>query len=536
MIKCDLGTTVTLLVFFLIGLFAGSHLRSDGMEAVLLTPSAANASIPAPAAPALAAAFAPQEARAPQPVLPARPSPRASVPASEPPKRASQSASPVPAVAAAAAGGGARAGREAVPASNRFAGLERFLEKLPLPIRLLPAEPIGPPTTTAHVMSNVSLQPVLPEVFVPCCAKTGTTFLWGCTSTVFQPALVCGSNRAADWTVDRCGAKRYSLKGIRILDSGCRVERKEFFFWGGGKGEDNLHYPSKGLRWLTGMPTPLHFWERNARACTSRADVERLCYENLPADIPFDKIRRPRNQVEVVPEDGRIHPACKKLRIRKRRPAEPGAGRPLAALAAPTERIQLDVECALPWVDRRRYAGAVNMDFTPNHMADARTPLRLWANSPAPRRLKFVVTLRDPLKRAYSEWSMFVRWNWERIKDFGQKLHMELDALKLCNATVFNDPSLILTLSHDQFTRYHTRCFSGQAMEYVRNSMYIIGFRSMMRVFEPSQFLVIWSEVRPMHHRARSLLVFARRSALPLRGWSYCAGVRHPWQGWRPDL
>jgi hypothetical protein len=208
-----------------------------------------------------------------------------------------------------------------------------------------------------------------------------------------------------------------------------------------------------------------------------------MCFNDLP-DIDYAQIVRKRNRVEVVPPDNRIHPACIQRRLR---------GRPIGTFM-PQFRLALEFESALPWLDRREHPGARSMDFTPNHMFDPVTPIRLWHNMPQPQRLKFIVTLRNPLTRAYSEWSMFVKWQWEKVTNFGAKLDIELAALRKCNATVFQTPSLLLTLPHEQFSAYHARCFSGQAMEYVRNSMYIIGFRNFMRVFDASQFLVIWSE------------------------------------------
>lgn len=494
--RCDAGTTATLIVFFLIGLFAGGRLRGGAVETIALTAAVDDGTPRAPSAPPAAAGQGAAGARdAPGPVVAAR------VPASVlggdvpiEPKFSFVTAGATPAPRG--TGGAGVDDDGGAPAGNRFAGLEKELEVLPLPRGVLPHEP-APPTTTAQVLANASLQPVLPTVFVPCCAKTGTTFLWGCTSQAFRPNFVCGSNKASEWTRQHCADRRYVLPGYRISPSGCRAERKEFFFWGGGKGEDGMHFRHRGVRWLTGMPTPLYYWQRNARACHAPSDVHRLCYDDLPADIAFENIRRARNQIEMVPADGRIHPACRKLRLKSRPPA---LGDPPGRL--PAERIQLEVECALPWLNPRAYPGAVNMDFTPNHMSDPLTPLRLWDHLPRPRELKFVVTLRNPLKRAYSEWSMFVKWNWERVKHFGQRLDLEVAKLRACNGTIFRNPSLILTLPHKAFSAYHAKCFTGQAMEYVRNSMYIIGFRNMMRLFHADQFLVIWTEVRALRASA----------------------------------
>ncbi|KAJ1623173.1 hypothetical protein T492DRAFT_884011 [Pavlovales sp. CCMP2436] len=104
---------------------------------------------------------------------------------------------------------------DSVPGGNRFAALAAHLPKLPLPRDVLPRER-EPPTTMAHVTANASSEPLLPEIFV------------------------CGSNKASEWDKANCGSKRYVLPGFRITPGGCRAERKEYFFWGGGKGEDVL--------------------------------------------------------------------------------------------------------------------------------------------------------------------------------------------------------------------------------------------------------------------------------------------------------
>eukprot|EP00965_Chrysotila_dentata_P164424 5429091-Pleurochrysis_carterae.AAC.1 len=44
---------------------------------------------------------------------------------------------------------------------------------------------------------------------------------------------------------------------------------------------------------------------------------------------------------------------------------------------------------------------------------------RIAATSPAPERLRFIVVMRDPIMRAFSEWSMFaLGWNWDGQKNF----------------------------------------------------------------------------------------------------------------------
>lgn len=510
MARIDPATVVTLVFFFIVGLLAGGQLRGDVWPTqaapVLLdgTDATAPAAGPRPfdrpagvsvdASASSAAPATPATPATPRTVAYQAPSPRAA-----PARAAYANASIVPKTGV---------GANKAPYINPFRLLVPQLEQLPLERSLLPREP-DPPTTLQHIMSNASSTPLLPEVFVPCCAKTGTTFLWECTSKIFDPSLVCGANKVDAWTPAKCHNRKYVLKGYRIVPGGCRAERKEYFFWGGGKGEDAIHFPHKGMRWYAGMPTPLYYWQRNARMCHKPSDVERLCYQDLPEDIPFSQIKRPKNRVEQVPEGGRIHPACKRLKFSRPQSPKPG------------ERVvkhdDLMVECAVPWVDKRTHPNAVNMDFTPNHLFDPITPTRLYDNMPDPTRLKFVVTLRNPVKRAYSEWSMFVKWNWERTRDFGKRIQMEIAQLRRCNATIFDKPSLVFTLPHDQFSAYHKKCFTGQAMEYVRNGMYINGFRNFMRLFDASQFLIIWSEVS----------IAARARARQGRCWS-CERATRP--------
>lgn len=66
---------------------------------------------------------------------------------------------------------------------------------------------------------------VVPSLLVPCCAHSGTTFLWRCMSYAFHPEKACGrlASRstdpqyayvADDWTEKACGRRRYLLPGL----------------------------------------------------------------------------------------------------------------------------------------------------------------------------------------------------------------------------------------------------------------------------------------------------------------------------------
>jgi len=56
---------------------------------------------------------------------------------------------------------------------------------------------------------------------------------------------------------------------------------------------------------------------------------------------------------------------------------------------------------------------------TPNYLCDADAIPRIYQAAPEPGRLRFIVVMRDPIMRAFSEWSMFaLGWGWEFNKDF----------------------------------------------------------------------------------------------------------------------
>lgn len=70
------------------------------------------------------------------------------------------------------------------------------------------------------------------------------------------------------------------------------------------------------------------------------------------------------------------------------------------------------IRSVLPWA----YEGELNAsvaDFTPNYLCDAQAVKRIYRAVPDPSLLRFVVVMRDPIMRAFSEWSMFsLGWNW----------------------------------------------------------------------------------------------------------------------------
>ena len=67
---------------------------------------------------------------------------------------------------------------------------------------------------------------VIPSLIVPCCAHSGTTFLWRCMRYAFHPSMVCGRTNPASrtnpayaefssqWNASECGGRKYLLPGL----------------------------------------------------------------------------------------------------------------------------------------------------------------------------------------------------------------------------------------------------------------------------------------------------------------------------------
>ena len=105
--------------------------------------------------------------------------------------------------------------------------------------------------------------PILPSLLVPCCAHSGTTFLWRCMRYAFHPERVCGrvSRRrgnprlaylSSEWTASSCADKKYFLPGLAGNIQGHWDYRKEWFFYGGGAAAFD-----KGWADYTGIELPL---------------------------------------------------------------------------------------------------------------------------------------------------------------------------------------------------------------------------------------------------------------------------------------
>ena len=74
------------------------------------------------------------------------------------------------------------------------------------------------------------------------------------------------------------------------------------------------------------------------------------------------------------------------------------------------------------------------------------------------------VLMRDPIMRAYSEWSMFcLHWHWDHIQQLDVRFRAKMKFFIQCNATLYGDPSLIRKLPDDELFRQCGYTYYGYA-------------------------------------------------------------------------
>ena len=121
----------------------------------------------------------------------------------------------------------------------------------------------GPAHVLASRLPAGTTLPILPSLLVPCCAHSGTTFLWRCMRYAFHPERVCASvsrqrgnprlaYTSSEWTASSCADKKYFLPGLAGNIQGHWDYRKEWFFYGGGAAAFD-----KGWADFTGVELPL---------------------------------------------------------------------------------------------------------------------------------------------------------------------------------------------------------------------------------------------------------------------------------------
>ena len=163
----------------------------------------------------------------------------------------------------------------AYPLMYNFTDWNGLDKRMPLPwckprtrpplVRSLKSLAAGQQNGEAHNSGNIA---VVPSLIVPCCAHSGTTFLWRCMRYAFHPSVVCGeksttsshnpayAETSSEWTSSACAEKKYLLPGLTGNIQGHWDYRKEWFFYGGGASQW-----SKGWQDYMGVSLPLCYWE-----------------------------------------------------------------------------------------------------------------------------------------------------------------------------------------------------------------------------------------------------------------------------------
>ena len=97
---------------------------------------------------------------------------------------------------------------------------------------------------------------------------------------------------------------------------------------------------------------------------------------------------------------------------------------------------------AMPWVVPEKYDFAT-VDFTPNYLCTEKALKNIHSSARNPKELRFIVLMRDPIMRAFSEWSMFVLgWGWDHEPSLQKKFRAQMNKFKKCNATLFHNVRL----------------------------------------------------------------------------------------------
>ena len=268
------------------------------------------------------------------------------------------------------------------------------------------------------------------------------------------------------------------LPGVACAVTGQCTHRKELFFYGAGYGD----YFRVGMAALHGPELPLEVFVKE----------EHRPRDLRPRDWDYFRVKRMESfcndpKHTHLPH-GRMHPACCVAK----------ASWPKRWGCRWHETLRLRFgkynttwfQTAMPWVVPDEYNFA-SVDFTPNYLCSATALKNIHATARDPDELRFVVVMRDPVMRAFSEWSMFTAWGWDKEKSFVKKTRQQMAQFDRCNETLARNPELIFSLGDEELAAYVKKCFRGMAMEYVTNSLYPICIASALRIFKRSNFLFL---------------------------------------------
>jgi len=458
--------------------------------------------------------------------------------------------------------GEAEAEAEPPPADNSSGRpTPEWASGLGLPEYLFDTPPTVGDGELRHLPASPSERaPLLPTLYLPGFPKAATTWLSNCVQYAFSPVNICG-RRAEKWAA--C-TRRYALAPL-FTDARAQPSAwKELFFFGGRPPAHPLAYRPDLLELHGPDPTggPLRNlsllwpWERQLlgprRGSASGAELmgrlRAMCAQSVPPQSCLsggggDACRAaPRCSVlgtaaceganwrgvcrglgaaRPQPQLGCTHPAC--ARVAEASAAESGQFS-LNCVWSPRLKAvsgRSDAYCAhslLPWAARGELNASV-MDFTPNYICDADAMARIHDSAAErPEAVKFIVVVRDPVARAFSEWSMFaLGWNWDPVKNFSAAMAYKLQALQRCNRSLYLNVSRLRQLPTTELAAYLRKCFDyGRATMYATSSMYSACLLHALRYFKREQFLVLRYEDLMAMDAAATLRLLSRFTGLHL--------------------
>lgn len=433
-------------------------------------------------------------------------------------------------------------------------------------------EPAGDLPPAAEGQDGGERQGILPTVLQLGTSKGGSTFLFACIIDAFSPRVVCGSDDPKDWTGHQCAGRRFLLSALRM-----RVFRhphtnrtviarhriKENYVLS----KAMYHGPTSAARrkaYYRGPRLPLDLWsdgafERltkpGATMGRSTAAAQIAAEERCAVDITETLIRacaeHAGNPAEGCPlmqpkgsgahrwrtSDKRIGEACGfrppgktspgilPFALVERRCGHAEGTSPLRDYMFSDLRAfppDMSADAASDMAAAALTKRMVGIDATPYYLPESGAPGILASLVPQAEALRFIVLVRNPVKRSYSEWSMAQSWSgpYHRSHSFERAVSQQLGQLRSCLGKVRIRDFVAGIVSDAVFAAAYPKCIRATYYHYVSNSLYGIHMRNWLRVFSPGQFLVVETELMK-RLTARALLpAIAEHAGLTL-SWEH---------------
>jgi hypothetical protein len=371
-------------------------------------------------------------------------------------------------------------------------------------------------------------------------SKGGSTFLFECMEHAFHPRVVCGDDEAASWTLERCGARRFALPAIRMWRNKPRAMRgrnmalNDTFSVGVNSIKENYVFTRsiyrgpasqpESVRFIRGPALPLELWEdRRQRTRLPTETATRWLREAMRACARMDP-----SKGSCPLRDYRATGLPHTFRGMAGARAGEACGFTLAdAAAAAAADVEVSVStralCAARgpgyplriFKDLRAFppfpadapptrpweARLVGLDGCPYNLGHTHAPALLramHASAESARAMRFIVLVRDPVDRAYSEWAMTKRWKgaMHRGGEFSAHAHEQVASIRACVGDARMGALIGHELPDSAFEELYTTCLRGSSFySYVGNSLYGLHLRNWLRAgFAPASFLLLETE------------------------------------------